>query len=190
MRAGETMNTIPGSRAGRGRARTACFLGLLAVLCAARAATADPPSEAAVKAAFVYNFAKFVEWPAKSSAQNGLTLCIAGARPELAASLVELAGKSVQGHTLSVKNNVSPADLDVCHVLFLGSDARPLAGQARGRAGLLTVSDMPGFAQSGGVIGLFSDGDRIRFEINPRSAEAAGLKVSSQLMKLAKVVEP
>jgi hypothetical protein len=188
MRAGETMNAIPGSRAGP--ARPACFLGLLAVLCTASAATADPPSEAAVKAAFVYNFAKFVEWPAHSSAQNAMTLCVAGTRPELAASLAELAGKTVQGHPLAVKSNVGAADLDACHVLFLGNDARPLAGQARGRAGLLTVSDVPGFAQSGGMIGLFNEGDRIRFEINPRSAEAAGLKVSSQLMKLAKVVEP
>ena len=159
------------------------------MLFSAGAATADPPSEAAVKAAFVYNFAKFVEWPANLSAADAMTLCVAGTRPELAVSLAGLAGKSVQGHTLAVKNNVNAADLESCHVLFLGNDARPLAGLARGRAGLLTVSDIPGFAQSGGIIGLFSEGDKIRFEINPRSAEAAGLKLSSQLMKLAKVVQ-
>jgi hypothetical protein len=159
------------------------------MLFSAGAETADPYSETAVKAAFVYNFAKFIKWPANLSAADAMTLCVAGTRPELAASLEVLAGKSVQGHTLTVKNNVNAADLDACHVLFLGGDARALAAQARGRAGLLTVSDMPGFAQSGGIIGLFSEGERVRFEINPRSAEAAGLKVSSQLMKLAKVVE-
>lgn len=169
--------------------RLAYLTGALAVLCNAGAATADPPSEAAVKAAFVYNFAKFVEWPANASANNAITLCVAGTRPELAASLAELAGKAVQGRSLAVKNNANAADLGTCQVLYLGSDARALAGVARGRAGLLTVSDMPGFAQSGGMIGLFSERDRIRFEINPRSADAAGLKVSSQLMKLAKVVD-
>ena len=189
MREDKTIDAIRGSRTCALLPQLACLAGALAVLCSAGAATADPPSEAAVKAAFVYNFAKFVEWPANASAKNAITLCVAGTQPELATSLAGLAGKSVQGHTLAVKNNVLAADLDTCQVLYLGSEARPLAGQARGRAGLLTVSDMPGFAQSGGMIGLFSEGDRIRFEINPRSAVAAGLKVSSQLMKLAKVVE-
>ena len=189
MWAGKTVDAIRSSRTRALLPRLACLPGVLAVLCSASAATADPPSEAAVKAAFVYNFAKFVEWPANLSAANAMTLCVSGTRPELAASLTGLVGKSVQGHVLAVKNNVNAADLNTCHVLFVGNDARLLAGQARGRAGLLTVSDMPGFAQSGGIIGLFSEGDRIRFEINPRSAEAAGLKVSSQLMKLAKVVE-
>lgn len=167
----------------------ACVMVALGVLCRAGAATADPSAEAAVKAAFVYNFAKFVEWPANTPAKNAMTLCVAGTRPELATSLAGLAGKSVQGHMLAVKNIVLAADLDTCQVLYLGSEARALADQARGRTGLLTVSDMPGFAQSGGMIGLFSEGERIRFEINPRSAAAAGLKVSSQLIKLAKVVE-
>ena len=189
MRAGKPIDDMRGSRTRALMPRLACLMSALGVLCGAGAATADPPSEAAVKAAFVYNFAKFVEWPASNSAKNAMTLCVAGTRPEIATSLAELAGKSVQGRALAVKNIVNAADLDTCHVLFLGNEARPLAGQVRGRAGLLTVSDMPGFAQSGGMIGLFSEGDRIRFEINPHSAEAAGLKVSSQLLKLAKVVE-
>jgi len=187
MRAGKTVDALRGTHALL--PRLACLTGALAALWSAGAATADPPSEAAVKAAFVYNFAKFVEWPANTAAKDAMTLCVAGTRPELAASLDGLAGKSVQGHPLEVKNNVDVADLHTCHVLYLGNDARPLAGQARGQAGLLTVGDIPGFAQSGGMIGLFSEGNKIRFEVNPRRAEAAGLKISSQLLKLAKVVE-
>ena len=189
MRAGKTIDAVRGSRLRALLLWLACLMGALGVLWGAGAATADPPSEAALKAAFVYNFAKFVEWPANTAATDALTVCVAGTRPELATSLAGLAGKSAQGRALAVKNNVLAADLDSCQVLYLGSDARALAGQARGRAGLLTVSDVPGFAQSGGMIGLFSEGERIRFEINPRSAEAAGLKVSSQLIKLAKVVQ-
>ena len=189
MRAGKTIDAVCGSRLRALLLWLACLMGALGVLWGAGAATADPPSEAALKAAFVYNFAKFVEWPANTAATDALTVCVAGTRPELATSLAGLAGKSAQGRALAVKNNVLAADLDSCQVLYLGSDASALAGQARGRAGLLTVSDVPGFAQSGGMIGLFSEGERIRFEINPRSAEAAGLKVSSQLIKLAKVVQ-
>jgi len=189
MRIRKRMGATQDSRPRAIGPRLGCITAAMTLLFSAGATAADPPSEAAVKAAFVHNFAKFVEWPANSSAKNSITLCVAGTGPELATSLAGLAGKSVQGRNMAVKNNVNTADLESCHVLFLGNDARPLAVQARGRAGLLTVSDIPGFAQSGGMIGLFSEGDRIRFEINPRSTEAAGLKLSSQLMKLAKVVQ-
>lgn len=189
MRAAETIDAIRTLQSRARLLRFGCLAGGLTALFSAAAATADPPSEAAVKAAFVYNFAKFVEWPETTSTKGAMTLCVAGTRPELATSLAELEKKLVQGRALAVKNNVIAADLDTCQVLYIGDDARTLAGQARGRAGLLTVSDMPGFARSGGMIGLFTEGERVRFEINPRSAEAAGLKVSSQLMKLARVVE-
>lgn len=182
---------IRGPRAGSGlRCAFALMLAVLAALCGPVGAAAENAAEANLKAAFVYNFTKFVEWPSESlvGVQNGVTLCVAGARPEIAAALAALAGKPVQGQALVVKSDVRAANLDSCHALFIGEDARALTDQARGHPGLLTVSDMPGFAESGGVIGLFSEGDRIRFAVNPQAAQRAGLKISSQLMKLAKVV--
>jgi YfiR/HmsC-like len=178
----------------RPRTRTALprllgFLIALAILCGPGTVTAEAPSEAAVKAAFVYNFTKFIEWPGQVPADAPLRICIAGTRFELAASLIALAGKSAQGRTVKVKSNVQSADIESCDVLFLGQHAHALANYARRQVGLLTVSDLPDFVQSGGIIGLFTEGDRIRFAISARNAEAAGLKVSSQLMKLAKVVE-
>jgi YfiR/HmsC-like len=189
MRAVAMTNAIRRPQTRTALPRLLRLFSALAVLCSTSAVTAEPPSEAAVKAAFVYNFTKFIEWPAPVPADAPLTICIAGTRSELAASLIALDGKSAQGRTVEVKNNVQSADIESCHVLFLGQHAQALASYARRQVGLLTVSDMPNFVQTGGIIGLFTEGDRIRFAISPRNAEAAGLKVSSQLVKLAKVTE-
>ena len=194
MRASKPLHApraIRGPRAGSGlRCALMLLLAVLAALCGRVGTAAENAAEANLKAAFVYNFTKFVEWPSESlvGVQSGVTLCVAGTRLELAAALSALAGKPVQGQALAVKSDVRVATLKSCHALYIGEDARALADQTRGHPGLLTVSDMPGFAESGGVIGLFSEGDRIRFAVNPQAAQRAGLKISSQLMKLAKVV--
>ena len=100
---------------------------------------------------------------------------------------IALEGKAVQARTVSVRREVRAADLDGCQVLVVGAGARALAEAARGRNGLLTVSDIRGFAAAGGVIELFAEDGKMRFEINPRAAQRAGLRISSQLLKLARV---
>ena len=169
--------------------RLAWLSGALAVLCGAGAATGDPPSEAAVKAAFVYNFAKFVEWQPGPAAgtPSEMNICTAGVDAELATTLAALEGKPVQTRTVSIRRDVKSADLDICQVLLVGSGARALADAARGKTGLLTVSDLKGFAAAGGVIELFAEDGKMRFEINTRAAQRAGLRISSQLLKLARV---
>jgi YfiR/HmsC-like len=189
MRAVAMTNAIRRPQTRTALPRLLRLLSALAILCDPGTVTAEAPSEAAVKAAFVYNFTKFIEWPTPIPADAPLTICIAGTRSELAASLTALAGKSAQGRMIEVKNNVQGADIESCDVLFLGQRAHALANYTRRQVGLLTVSDVPDFVQSGGIIGLFNEGDRIRFAISPRNAEAARLKISSQLMKLAKVLE-
>lgn len=164
-------------------------LGLWSAAPAQCIAQAPAASESAVKAAFVYNFVKFVEWPPESlvGVQSDVIICIAGTSPDLAAAFAGLKGKPAKNRAVEIRNDVRASELDICNVLFAGGDASDLMNSARARPGLLTVSDMPGFCASGGVIELFKDDGRVRFEINPHAAGAAGLKVSSQLMKLARV---
>jgi hypothetical protein len=189
MRADKTIDAIQGSRILALLPRLAWLSGALAVLCSAGAATADPASEAAVKAAFVYNFAKFVEWPAGASAEPGseVRICTAGLDAELASSVAALAGKSVQARIVSIKSDVKLAEMDACQLLMLGTTGRALAESARGKAGLLTVSDVKGFAAAGGIIELFVEDGKMRFEINTHAAQHASLRISSQLLKLARV---
>ncbi|MEO8005308.1 MAG: YfiR family protein [Betaproteobacteria bacterium] len=147
-------------------------------------AASDTATEATVKAAFVYNFAKFVEW--RTDASNSVKICLAGVENELAVTMAGLEGKTVQTRAVSVQRDIKATELDACHILVVGPGGRPMAEAARGRAGLLTVSDVKGFAASGGIIELFVEEGRMRFEINTRAAQRAGLRISSQLLKLAK----
>lgn len=153
-----------------------------------QAEAADLASEAAIKAAFVYNFAKFIDWPAETVAiATNVKICIAGVDGELAGTMAALEGKAMQARTVSVKREIKLDDLGGCHILLVGAGARSLAEASRGKAGLLTVSDVKGFAGAGGVIELFAEDGKIRFEINTRAAQRAGLRISSQLLKLARV---
>jgi hypothetical protein len=154
----------------------------------ASATAADLASEAAVKAAFVYNFAKFVEWQTPTAVNApDVKICVAGVDGELAASMTGLEGKPVQARTVSIRREPKVGDLDACQILLVGAGARSLAEASRGKSGLLTVSDMKGFAAAGGVIELFAEDGRMRFEINLGAAQRAGLRISSQLLKLARV---
>ena len=147
-------------------------------------AASDSAAEATVKAAFVYNFAKFVEW--QTDASGSVRICLAGVDSELAATMTGLEGKTVQTRAVSVRREIKAAELDACQILVVGPGGRPIAEAARGKAGLLTVSDVKGFAAAGGIIELFVEEGRMRFEINTRAAQRAGLRISSQLLKLAK----
>ncbi len=165
----------------------ACLLAAFIGFAAATPA-ADLASEAAVKAAFVYNFAKFVEWQTPTdAAATDVKICVAGVDGELAATMAALEGKPVQTRTVSIRREAKVGDLDACQILLVGAGARALADASRGKAGLLTVSDVKGFAGAGGVIELFTEDGKMRFEVNLRAAQRAGLRISSQLLKLARV---
>ena len=168
--------------------RIACVASA-AGLVAGAATAADSASEAAVKAAFVYNFAKFIQWQpdATGAARNYVRICTAGIDTQLADGIAALEGKPVQSRIVAVRRDAKAADLDTCNVLLVGSGTRTLADDARERTGLLTVSDVRGFAAAGGIIELFIEDGKVRFEINTRAAQRAGLTISSQLLKLARV---
>lgn len=181
------------------RARTGTRRGLrllctavLAGACAAApsAHATGSADEAAVQAAFVYNFARFTEWPpAALAARPGpLNVCLVGRRDALAGALESLSGRTVQNHPVRVLNMPAPEDLKSCHVVFLAeadSVRRSQVLQALADTPALTVSDSPDFARRGGMIGLVRVGDKLRFEINRGEAQVAGLKLSASLLNLA-----
>jgi hypothetical protein len=150
---------------------------------------AQDPSEYQVKAAFLYNFTKFVDWPeAKLNGADHLYLCVLGADPFGEELDLTVAGKSVKGKWLTVRRLQNGGDVRDCHLLFV-ADADQfhlefVLNEAR-EAHVLTVGDTEDFAARGGMINFRMDGNKVRFEINATAAEEAGLRISSHLLKLA-----
>jgi YfiR/HmsC-like len=161
--------------------------GLLSVPWLARA---DPPSEYHLKAAFVYNFAKFVEWPASAfdSSQAPMHLCIAGTDP-FGPILTSVEHKTAQGHELVLKR-VPPDPLGACHIVFVSGSKEQVTRVLSAAADMkvLTVSDVEDFAGLGGMIGLVTNDNKIQFDINLDAAQRAELRLSPQLLKLARSV--
>lgn len=178
------------------RRRTAAARFLAAVLVAAGLSSAHslsqtapaPPLEAGVKAAFLYNFAKFIDWPASISVTPDKTFVIGvvGDTPVLAA-LSSLEGSEIKGRRLVVRRFVRP-EVAACHVLFV--DAAQTAAFAQEAAGLrevpiLTVGEGDEFLKAGGMIAFVKDGGKMRYRVRAHAAEAARLSISSKLLNLA-----
>jgi hypothetical protein len=150
-------------------------------------------SEADIKAGCIYNFVKFVDWPPQVLPPNSPTITIGVlGSSQVGNSLDTLNGKSVRGKTLAIRHVRDPRDGTGCQVLFVSEGDtghfRQAAEALRG-AGVLTVGEAPGFAGAGGgVINFTREGNRVRFEINPDAATRARLNISSQLLKLARIV--
>lgn len=173
------------SRAGwTSRLACAVVLGLLGRSGAVEAA----PDEAAVQAAFVLNFAKFTEWPPASqpARQGAMLLCQFGMREELTQAFRALEGRPLQGVPIQWRKVNRLDEARACHVLFIAESGLSLV--QLGGLPVLTVSDLPGFAQQGGVIGLVRQSGRLRFEVNRAVAQTAGLRLSADLLSLAMTV--
>ncbi len=145
--------------------------------------------EPRVKAAFLYNFTKYVEWPAGSfDNSNTIVIGIIG-KDSLEGELERtLEGKTAGGRRLIVRHLKWGQDLSQCNVLFV--PAGEMAGAAplvrlKGRP-ILTVGEAPGFARSTGIVNFVIESDQVRFEINAQAARAAGLMISSKLLSLGK----
>jgi len=148
-----------------------------------------------VKAAFVYNFAQFVEWPPEAfpEGQTPLVIGVLGEDP-FGAYLDEIVrGEKVNNRPLVVERYRRVEDIKTCHVLFISqSEAGRLEqvlASLRGR-NILTVGDAEGFAQRGGMIRFLTEKNRIRFRINVDAAKAANLTISSKLLRLAEIITP
>jgi YfiR/HmsC-like len=154
-------------------------------------AQAQEPNEYQVKAAFLYNFAKFVDWPAESFADSSAPLIIGvvGTDPFGRALDEAINGKSVSGRQLTVRRLKWGQNLRGCHVLFISSSERqrlPQIMQSLRGSSVLTVGDVEEFIQQGGIINFILEASKVRFEINSRVADQAGLKISSKLLQLGK----
>jgi hypothetical protein len=165
---------------------------LAVALGAAGAVAAEALTEVQVKAAYVYNFVKYVEWPAGAfaTAQSPVVLCVA-AGDGLRGALAAIDGKQAQGRALQLRRAVRPDEFRSCHILFVPESEERVAGELLRKAGslpVLTVGEHDGFAAAGGVIGFVVRDDRVQFEINPDAAARADLKVSSRLLQLATIV--
>ena len=167
---------------------------LVAMLCAlaAPAPAQSPPTEAQVKAAMIYNFAKYVDWPADAFAarEAAIVLCTVG-RDSLGESLAAIEGRMVGRRALRLQRSVDPDETRGCNIVFVpAAEERRLLQILRAAAAdpMLTVSDIGGFAARGGMIGIMEADNRLQFEINNGAAQRAGLRISSQLLRLARQI--
>jgi len=148
---------------------------------------------AAVKAAFLYNFAKFTEWPADSRTPDG-PLILSTNDTAVADSLSPLVkGHEVKGRPLAVRRiSAESVQLRGCHILYLWNlDAHQSRRLVEGLGGapVLTVSDFNRFAALGGVVQFVNENERLRFAINLAAIRRQGLRLSSKLLALASIVE-
>jgi len=144
-----------------------------------------------VKAAFLLNFAKLVKWPAKNQPAPGqpIVLGIVGDAGVAKSMSSKLEGAQVGKHPVAVRIVSRAAQVEGCHIVFLasGRDDDAILEAARSRAAL-SVGESEGFAARGGMVNFFSEGKKLRFEINTDAAAQAEIEISSRLLRLAKLV--
>jgi hypothetical protein len=152
-----------------------------------------PSSEYELKAAFLFNFAKFVDWPPNSFAgpDAPFLVCVLGTDPFGGALDNALRGKVIAEHAASVSRIKRVADINGCQILFIAASESHLLPEVlakiRGQY-VLVIGESDDFASSGGAIQFTLEENRVRFFINPDAAGRAGLKISSKLLALAKIV--
>jgi hypothetical protein len=150
-------------------------------------------TEYQVKAAFLFNFAKFVEWRPSSfsDASAPLRICILGRDPFGQGLRDIINEKTVNGRKLELVYTVDLQAARACHILFIASSEKARLKQIveglRGTSAL-TVSDTEGFAEQGGMINFVLDNARVQFKVNRNAADQAGLKISSKLLSVARLV--
>ena len=163
-----------------------------AVLAVADSTKASASREYRIKAAFLYNFAKFTEWPAGAfaDAKAPLRLCILG-EDRFHGAFKALEGRIVKNRPIVASRPSSTDSLGQCHLLFIGASEHGRLGtileSLRGMP-VLAVGDTPRFARSGGIIRLETVDNRVRFEINVEAAHHAKLKLDSRLLRLGRIV--
>jgi hypothetical protein len=167
---------------------------ILAGLLATEASAQPAPSrEYQIKAAFLFNFIQFVEWPetAFPAYDAPVRIGILGDDPFGQSMEATVKGESIRNRRLVVERSHRVEDLQGCHLIFFckseNRQMREILARLDGRP-VLTVSESEGFARRGGVIAFYPDGKKVRFEINSETAHRAGLKMSSQLLELGKIV--
>jgi hypothetical protein len=141
-----------------------------------------------IKAAYLYNFIKYVDWP---SYGDTITIGVLGGNP-FGTALAPLNGKMVKGRRLLIKELDSLHDAQTCQIIFVSSSEKQRLQEIFENlkfARVLTVGETQGFADGGGMINFVEENNKVRFEINADAARRTGLNISSELLKLAKLVK-
>lgn len=168
---------------------------LAGALCLASVpASTGAPTEYEVKAVFIYNFARYIQWPpsAVPDARRAFVVGLIGKDPFGPTLDHVMRGQSIADRAVVVRRFGSVEDIVNCDILFVASSERKnLRGilDALDRAPVLTVGDMDQFAERGGMINLTTEANRIRFEVNLEAVSRARLKAGSKLLRLAKIVD-
>lgn len=165
------------------------ILLLLLLQMPARAARQSSPEDL-IRAAMVFNFCKFVKWP-QQSPQNDLVLGVLTVNDRMA-DFSSIDGKCIKNRILEVRQLHNPADLENCDLVYMadqtGTDLATIL-QATAENNILTISEKEDFCRQGGIIQLVSRRGKMRFFINREAASQADLELSSQLLKMARIVE-
>jgi YfiR/HmsC-like len=153
--------------------------------------SASPSSDVQTLAvAYLYNFMKLSEWPTGAAPQE-LTLCITQ-EGDFAKELDSLTGKEAQSHSLKIRRIIQGDNVRECQLLFLPSEEKPVRIQewikSLRNEPVLTVSDLDGFLDQGGMIALVNDDGHLQFEVNLALVEQAGIKLSSKMLQIARDV--
>jgi hypothetical protein len=155
--------------------------------------SSEGPAEYQVKAAFLLNFIRFVEWPPDTfkTATDPLVVGILGKDPFNGALEKTVSDKTVDGRPVVIRRFSDTGAARACQVVFLAGQESRRLGDVTGASasqGVLIVGESDGFAERGGMINFIVQGDHVRFQINPSAAARVGLKISSKLLQLAVVV--
>lgn len=169
-------------------------LSLLAVLAGGGAVTAQETIEPDVKATFLYNFTRFIEWPGRTTGDSTpFRVCAVADATMEGAIRRTVEGESVHGRPLVLSQPRTPQDAEGCQILYVGRSehqrAAPLLAAVRDLP-VLTVGDSSSFVEQGGAIQFVLVNNRVRFDVNLPSAQRANLKVSANLLRVARHVEP
>jgi hypothetical protein len=154
----------------------------------------DASREYQLKAIFLLNFLNFADWPPSAfpSADAPLRIGVLGEDPFGPALDEAVRGESVRQRPVVTQRGSRPEQLLGCHIVFVSASERPRLSRilaAFDGHPILTVSDLPDFVRRGGVIGFFTDGNKLRFEINPAAAQQRQIQLRAQLLSLARIVE-
>ncbi len=168
-------------------------IALLLLLCGSTVSGGQAISESQVKAAYLYNFAKLVEWPATdfASPEDPIRFCILD-DPAFESELNHvITGKNISGRPLSVVAVRDAEKSRGCQILFINSSHEKHLSQiltSLQNTSVLTVGETKGFVEQGGIINFINQNDRVQFQVNDKAAKQAGIHISSRLLVVAKLV--
>jgi hypothetical protein len=172
--------------------RRATLMLATVILAAAGLNSAVAQSAEGIKAAFLYNFAKFTDWPAGAFASDGAPITVGFIGADSLAGTFEqnVTGKNANGRDFAIKKLSSAADLAGCQIIFVGdaSQASAVIGAAKGKP-VLTVGDSDGFAAAGGMINFVDNGGKVGFDLDLGAIGGSGLKLNPKLQQVARNVK-